>query len=46
MTREFLEKVCKLGLVKTRRHYYKRIITANYIKVIRDNNYVCAVWAR
>lgn len=46
MTREFLKKVCKLGFVKTRKHYYKRIVTMNFVKVIRDNEYVVAVWAR
>lgn len=46
MTREFLEKVCRFGLVKTRKHYYKRIFTTNYIKIIRDNNYVVAVYVR
>jgi len=46
MTREFLKKVCDLGLYKTRKHYYKRIVTNGYIKVIRDNREVIAVWAR
>lgn len=46
VTREFLKKVCDLGLYKTRKHYYKRIVTNDYIKVIRDNRVVIAVWAR
>lgn len=46
MTRKFLEKVCNLGFIKTRKHYYKRIVTTDYIKVIRDNKYVVAVWAK
>ena len=46
MTREFLKKVCDFGFIKTRKHYYKRIVTTEYIKVIRDNREVVAVWAR
>lgn len=45
MTREFLNKVFVVGIVKTRKHAYMYIRENGLRKVVRDDGIVCAVCA-
>lgn len=45
MTREFFQKVVKLGEYCTRKHAYKRIFENGLVKIIRDGVEVVAVYA-
>lgn len=45
MTRVFFEKVRKYGKVKTRKHEYKCIRENMLVKILRDDGFVCAVYA-
>ena len=45
MKREFLQKVVKSGIVCTRKHVYKRIFEHGFLKVIREDGIVLAVYA-
>ena len=44
MKRDFLKKVVTNGIVRTRKHIYKRIFQNGLIKVIREDGYVLAVY--
>lgn len=44
MKREFLNRVVKFGIVRTKRHVYKRIFENGLIKVIREDGIVLACY--
>ena len=45
MTREFFARVLNLGHVKTRKHEYKCIASNGLVKIVRNDNVICAVYA-
>jgi len=44
MTREFFNKVLNAGIIRTRKHVYKRILENGLIKIIRDDGIVLACY--
>lgn len=46
MTRQFFARIMQAGIVKTRKHIYKRVNSNDLIKIVRDDGRICAVYAR